>query len=202
MQPESGRSPEPSGETLLPPAFTQWRTLAEPADGPDAPLAPFFTGVPGVRSGSPETASVDPGSTHPASVPAEDVLYEDAFLEEGQLEQAAPYDEALTAEAYDSVLLEDLPSDDALLEEATFVVAAQPGEEDLAAEEDTLVLLEEVPEGGVAEHRIAEEVADRLEVLAGRLRESGLAALDASSTDAVDTVLAAVLSGYVAARSR
>lgn len=73
---------------------------------------------------------------------------------------------------------------------------------DDAAEEEALVLLDPAPDESALELRIAREVAGRLEQLAARLRQSGFAALAPDTTEPIDTVLAAVLSGYLAARAR
>ena len=224
MQPESRRSPEPSGETLLPPALTLRHPLADPADGPDAPLAPFFAGRPDAGSGGAEDTPAEVGFAAVEAGPAEEAELAAASVDEAEWTAvpadeaewtaapaegaewtAASVDEAEWADAAaEGAPWEDVPSDAGLVErdDGAFLIAAPPDEADLVAEEDTLVLLEEVPAEGMSQQRIADEVAERLEMLAGRLRQSGLDALDANSGDAIDTVLAAVLSGYVAARSR
>lgn len=196
MQPESGRPPEPNGEPLLPPATTQWQPLAQPTDEAALPLAPFFPGsaAAGAAEPMPWEAPLPP---EPMTVTRPQV--EEEAADEWQPEGA---DGDFPSDAFfipDNTLLD---ADSTLQPEASAHLAGLAAEETSAREDDTIVLLDQSVGGEELERDLVEEVAAQLEQLAARLREGGFAALSSRSGGAVDTVLAAVLSGYVAARAR
>lgn len=196
MQPESGRPPEPNGEPLLPPATTKWRPLAPPTDEAALPLAPFFPG-------SASAAAAQPMPWEEAS-PSEPMAVALPQVEEEAADEWQPdgADGDFPSDAFFIPENTVLEADSTLQPEASGGLAGLAAEETNAREDDTIVLLDQAADGEELERDLVEEVAAQLEELAARLREGGFAALSSRSGGAVDTVLAAVLSGYVAARAR
>ena len=197
MAGESGTTGHPgAGGSYLPPVFTRWTERDRPAPRVDEPAfssrppidAPRFSDVagPGIEGIGAGVRSLDAGTEYAprdGTDPESELILEDV-IEEGILPGPAhvgdPYD-ALASAAVGTW-------------EPAHAAAVEPGS---VAEPSTRW---SEPAGSVG-GRVTDELADRLERFAARLRTEGAASLGAGlSGDRLDTLLAGILAGYLAAR--